>query len=194
MTSQYEMQFPFTTRKEILDGENRYIETQWEKGQEKEEIVIGFKQNIRSRETSETPSGYLLKTELTEMRKWISPQGSSQIDRNREGFVEKITAEAFSLDDDCEKLEKLTEIYGVGQHVASAVLHLYDSKKYPILSYPALSAVEIPEECVRGSKYPFWQEYVNRCRAEAERYDVSMRILDRALWQYSERGNARGHR
>ena len=194
MTSQYEMRFPFTTQEEILDWENCYIEDQSEKGQEKEEIVIDFKQNVRSRETGETPSGYLLKTELREMRKWISPQGSSQIDRNREGFVEKITAKAFSLDDDWEKLEKLTEIHGVGQHVASVILHLYDSKKYPILSYPALSAVGIMEEYVRGSEYPFWQEYVNRCRAEAERYDVSMRTLDRALWKYSESGNARGHR
>ena len=63
-----------------------------------------------------------------------------------------------------------------------------------ILDYPALSAVGITEEYVRGSEYPFWQEYVNRCRAEAERYDVSMRTLDRALWKYSESGNPRGHR
>ena len=33
---------------------------------------------------------------------------------------------------------------------------------------------------------PFWRKYVNLCRVKAERYDVSMRTLDRALYKYSE--------
>ena len=43
MTSEYEMQFPFTTRKEILDWKDRYIDGQTEKPQRQEQAVIDLK-------------------------------------------------------------------------------------------------------------------------------------------------------
>lgn len=46
------------------------------------------------------------------------------IDNNPPGRVKEITKEAFSLDDDWEKLEKLTGIDGVRESVASGILHL----------------------------------------------------------------------
>ena len=194
MNSQYEMQFPFTSQREILDWENRYIEDQSEKRQRIEQTVIGFKQEIQSRFSRETPNGYLLKTELSEMGQWKHRTLPSKINQNPEGFIERITAEAFSFNDDWEKLIKLKEIHGVAQSVASVILHLYDEGDYPILDHHALRSVQITEEYVRGPEYPFWQEYVDLCRAEADRYDVSMRTLDRALWKYSESGNANRHR
>ena len=117
------------------------------------------------------------------------------MDKNPLGHVEDITAEAFRLSDDWEKLIKLTEIKkGVRQSVASVILHLYDEGDYPILDHHALCSVWIREKYVRGPRYPFWQEYVDLCREKAEHYGVSMRTLDRALWKYSESGNAEKHR
>ena len=101
--------------------------------------------------------------------------------------------EAFGLDDDWEKMKKLKEIYGVAGSVASVILHLYDPKKYPILDVHALRTIGIDNKKVNYDE-PFWQEYVNLCRAQADRYDVSTRTLDRALWKYSESGNAERHR
>ena len=195
MNSQYEMQCPFTSQREILYWENRYIEAQSEKRRELEQTVIGFKQNVQFRLSRETPKGYLLKTELLEMGGWKQRFVPSKIDQNPPEVIQKITGEVFFLNDDWEKLIKLVEkIKGVGQSVASVILHLYDQKKYPILDHHALRSVKIQEEYVRGPKYPFWQEYVNLCRAVTDRYDVSMRTLDRALWKYSENGNAESHR
>ena len=195
MNSQYEMQCPFTSQREILYWENRYIEAQSEKRRELERTVIGFKQNVLFRLSRETPKGYLLKTELLEMGGWKQRFVPSKIDQNPPEVIEKITGEVFFLNDDWEKLIKLAEkIKGVGQSVASVILHLYDSQKYPILDHHALRSVRIREEYVRGPTYPFWQEYVNLCRVVADRYDVSMRTLDRALWKYSESGNAERHR
>ena len=190
MTLQYEMQCPFTTQREILDWENRYIEDQSEERQRIEQTVIGFKQEVQSRVSRERPNGYLLKTELSELGQWLKNRFlPSNINNNPDGVIERITAEAFSFDDDWEKLKKLEEkIYGVGQSVASVILHLYGPKKYPILSRPALRSVGIQEEYVRGPTYPFWQEYVDLCCAKADLYDVSMRTLDRALWKYSASG------
>ena len=190
------MQFPFTTRKETLDWEARYNQNLSEKSQCREQAVIDIKEKVRSRQTSETPGGYLLKAELKEMGHWKHYTLPSKMDKNPPGDVEKITAEAFSLDDDWEKLKKLISYYGglhgVRESVASVILHLYDEGDYPILDKHALRSVGIKEEYVYGPEYPFWQEYVNLCRAEAERYDVSMRTLDQALWKYSESGTAAG--
>ena len=197
MTLEYEMQFPFTTKQEILHWESLYTEGQSERRQRQEQAVIDIKENVRSRETSETPGGYLLTSELREMARWKHRALPSHIDNNPTGHVEQITAEAFSLDDDWEKLKKLISyhggLHGVRQSVASVILHLYDPKKYPILDHHALRSVRITEEYVSGPEYPFWQEYVDLCRAKAKCYDVSMRAIDRALWKYSESGTAASH-
>ena len=187
MTSQYEMQFPFTTQREILHWEACYIEGQSERHQRQEQAVIDIKENVQSRETSETPGGYLLTSELREMARWKHRALPSHIDNNPPGHVEPITAAAFCLDDDWEKLKKLKEIYGVRESVASVILHLYDECDYPILDVHALRSIEIDNKEVNYDA-PFWRKYVNSCREKAERYDVSMRALDRALYKYSQSG------
>ena len=187
MTSQYEMQFPFTTQREILHWEARYIESQSERRQRQEQAVIDLKENVETRKTPATPEGYLSQSELHQMAKWKDRFVPSKIDNNPPGHVEKITAEAFSLDDDWEKLKKLKEIYGVRESVASVILHLYDECDYPILDVHALRSIEIDNREVNYDA-PFWRKYVNFCREKAERYDVSMRTLDRALWKYSKSG------
>ena len=194
MASAYDMQFPFTTRNEILAWEKHYCEKLSESMKALEPDVINIKEEVRARKTNETPAGYLLKTELREMGRWKYPRTLPKlIDKNQPEDVEKITAEAFSLQDDWEKLKKLISynggLHGVGESVASVILHLYDSEKeYPILDVHALSSVGIKEADARGPKYPFWQEYVLFCRDKAEKYKVSMRTLDRALYKYSQSG------
>ena len=189
MSIQHEMRLPFTTKKEIHDCEAFYLEGLSEKYQRLEQAVMDFKEKVKERQSRETPGGYLLTAELRKMAHWKHWALPSKIDNNPAGDIEKITAAAFCLDGDWKKLKKLTGvnsgIYGVGQSVASVILHFYDPKKYPILDHHALRSVGIKEEYVYGPEYPFWQEYVNFCRAEAERCDVSMRTLDRALWKYS---------
>ena len=179
------MQLPFTTVKEIWDLEARYLERQSATDESLEEAVIGFKENVRSRETQETPNGYLLKAELSSMAHWRYHWLSSHINQNPPRLIEKLTGEVFRLDDDWKKVEKLTWLHGVREPVASVILHLYDPKKYPILDRHALRAIEIDYQTVDYDE-PFWQEYVNLCRAAAESYDVSMRKLDRALYQYGK--------
>ena len=149
MTSQYEMQFPFTTQQEILDWEARYIARQSEERQRQEQDVIDIKENVTSRETSNTPGGYLRQTELRKMGDWIRSALTYHIDNNPPGRVKEITKEAFSLDDDWEKLEKLTGIDGVREPVASGILHLYDRKKYPFLSHHALRSIGIRNQQLR---------------------------------------------
>ena len=174
MTSEYEMQFPFTTQKEILDWEARYLKNLSEKSRDQEQAVIDLKEKVLTRKTPETPEGYLSQPELRQMAKWKDRFVPSKIDKNPPGLIERITGEAFSLDEDWEKIKKLKEIYGVAGSVASVILHLYDPKKYPILDVHALRTIGIDSKKVNYDE-PFWRKYVNLCRAKAERYDVSMR-------------------
>lgn len=79
---------------------------------------------------------------------------------------------------------------GVGEPVASAILHFYDRDDYPILDQHALRSIGIDNKKVNYD-CPFWQEYVDFCREKAYDHGVSMRILDRALWKYSQSGAAK---
>lgn len=183
MNSQCEIQFPFSTRQEILDLEARYNENQRQDRQELEQTVIGFRQNVQS-------CGYLRQAELRdEIAAWARVRRNSwRIDQNSSSHIKSITREAFGLDDDWEKLKKLIGYYGgikgVGQMTASVILHLYDTNCYPIFSEYALRSIGKDKRQVEHDER-FWRKYVNCCRAKAERCDVSMRTLDRALWKYS---------
>ena len=178
MTSQYEMLFPFTTQKEILDWATRYTKDQSPKRQSQEEDVLKIKCSVADK-------GYLTKCELMEMGGWKRHTLPSQMVNNPVGHVEKITAAAFRPGDDWEKLEKLIDIDGVGQPVASTILHLYDPERYPIFDPHALYSIRIKKKDVEGDK-KFWKEYVKFCREKADCHDVCMRTLDRALYKFSK--------
>ena len=185
MTSTYDMHFPFTTQNEIRNWEARYLNDQSPRRRDQEQAVIDLKERVETRRTPETPEGYLSQSELRQMAKWKDRFVPSKIDKNPPGLIEQITGEAFGLDDDWEKIEKLKEIYGVAASVASVILHLYDRKKYPILDVHALRTIGIDNKKINYDE-PFWRKYVNLCRAKAKHYDVSMRALDRALFKYSQ--------
>ena len=148
-----------------------------------------LKKNVKSRQTHEIPGGYLTKCELMEMGGWKHWTLPSKIENNPVGRVEKITAEAFGLCDDWKKLEKLTSIEGVGESVASVILHLYDEGDYPILDVHALWSLTIAHNDVFYDE-PFWKKYVKFCQAKAKCHGVCMRKLDRALWKFSASGAA----
>ena len=139
----YEMLFPFTTQQEILDWEACYLKDQSEKRRDQEQAVIDLKERVATRKTPETPEGYLSESELRQMAKWKDRFVPSKIDQNPTGLIEQITGEAFRLNDDWEKIEKLKEIYGVAASVASVILHLYDEGDYPLIYVHALRSIRI---------------------------------------------------
>ena len=186
MTAERKMQFPFTNKDEILYWATLYTDGQKPKRQRQEADVIKIKCSVEDK-------GYLTRCELMEMGGWKRYTLPSQMVHNPDGHVEKITAEVFRLDDDWEKLEKLMDRYeglnGVGQPVASTILHLYDPERYPVFDIHALRSIRIKKEDVEGDK-KFWEKYVKFCRAKADCHGVCMRTLDRALYKFSRSGAA----
>ena len=164
---------------EIAYWANIYTEYQTTKGQTREQQVIGFRDGIQER-------GYLTKDELHKVTYWKTRNIFGRADLtldNRDGFIREITKQVFTPTDDEVKLLSLTQLQGVGEPTASAILHLYDKGQYPILDIHALWSVGLEWE--RRSSYPFWLEYVAFCRDIANRNRIKMRTLDRALWRYS---------
>ena len=182
MTAESKMLFPFTCKDEILYWADLYTEGQTPARQRQEEDVMKIRSSVED-------NGYLTKTELMEMGLWKRHTLPSLIDNNPVGHVEKITAEAFRPGDDWEKLEKLIDIEGVGESVASVILHLYDPKRYPILDVHALWSLTIDNTKVAYDE-KFWKKYLKFCRAKADCRGVCMRTLDRALYKFSESGAA----
>ena len=95
-------------------------------------------------------------------------------------------AEKLGLSTPAERLriEVLTLMNGVSWPTASVILHFFHPDDYPILDFRALwslkSAVPQPYEFV------FWQAYTRHCRKLSKLSGVSMRTVDRALWQFSK--------
>lgn len=160
---------------------NIYTEYQTPKGQAREQQVIGLRDGIQER-------GYLTRDELHKVAYWKTRNIFGRADLtldNQDGFIREITQRAFTPIDDFEKLQSLTKLQGVGEPVASAILHLYNKEQYPILDPHALWSSGLEWE--RRNSYPrgLWLEYIKFCRDIANRNGKDMRTLDRALWRYS---------
>ena len=126
------------------------------------------------------------RSELITVGKWKSPRSAGSIDNNERLFVKEVTRFALSTTCDRAAIESLTILDGIGAPTASVILHFFHKKDYPILDYQALWSVSLIEGEKYNYSYTLWSEYVNFCREVANKAGVSMRDLDRALWQYSK--------
>lgn len=120
---------------------------------------------------------------LTVVR-WKSARTISLAERNAAADVEQATRAAFEATDEISRVLPLVGLDGVGIPVASALLHFAFPEIYPILDFRALHSLG---DSRRRTQYSpaFWVRYVERCQHLAARAGVSIRDLDKALWQES---------
>lgn len=142
-----------------------------------EDHVISRKPDIQTR-------GYLTKDDLFKIAYWKSPRSSGHVQKNTDYYISEISQFAFKTKCERAKIQTLTNLDGVNWPTASVILHLFDEEKYPILDFRALYSISV--NVPTQYKFDFWWEYVEFCRDLASRNNVSMRTLDRALWQYSK--------
>lgn len=155
---------------------NRYTGFQGAYYREREKRIIGLRDDIRRQ-------GYLTTDDLHRVASWKSQRRAALTLENSNNFIKEITTQAFTSTDDWEKLISLTRLGGIREPTASAILHLCDKGQYPILDIHALWSVGLAWE--RRTSYPFWPDYVDFCQDLANRNNVCMRHLDRALWRFS---------
>ena len=171
---------------EINYWANIYTKYQKPRGKAREQQVIGFRDGIQQR-------GYLTKEELYKVAYWKTRNmyGKAALTKkNPDSFIEEVTRQAFTSTNDWDKLKTLirfkrVNVEGIGQPVASAILHHYDKDPYPILDPHALWSAGLEWKERNYYRRDLWLEYIKFCRDIADRNGIDTRTLDRALWRYS---------
>jgi hypothetical protein len=114
----------------------------------------------------------------------VSSRSKPHCARNTEHTVRTITRAALATEEDALKMDLLRMLQGVEWPTASTILHVCDRRPYPILDVRAVWSL--------GHATPprytmdFWLAYVAFTRDLANRFGLSIRTVDQALWQYSK--------
>jgi hypothetical protein len=128
--------------------------------------------------------GYLKKEEFLTVCAWKTPRSKPRCESNDESFIQAISQ--ISRTTDCEKLriQIWTLLAGVKWPTASVFLHFAFPNRYPILDFRALWSLrtDVPPQY----SFSFWTRYTESCCTLARKAGVTMRVLDQALWKYSE--------
>lgn len=128
--------------------------------------------------------GWLKKAEFLSICKWKTQRSKSRCASNSEFTIRTVTRAALATSDEALKIDLLRTLVGVEWPTASALLHFTDPRPYPILDYRALWSLGFakpPHYCTE-----FWLQYLAYTRELAESQGLSIRTIDRALWQYSK--------
>jgi hypothetical protein len=164
--TRFQLQFP---RRDVQYWANRY-----EFG---DDAILEIASEVRQRR-------FLTKEEFLAVCRWKSPRSQPRCQTNSPSFICEVTKVALSTAEERLRIEVLTLLDGVSWPTASVVLHFFHSDAYPILDVRALESLGVKRSVQYN--FAFWREYVHCCRRLSKRYKVSMRTLDRALWQYSK--------
>jgi len=128
--------------------------------------------------------GFLTRDEFLEICRWKTPRTQPRCEENRDVFIEEVTRIALSTSDEELKIRILLLLSGVSWPTASVILHFCDRGRYPIIDYRALWSIGF--DTPPDYDFPFWSKYCEFVRGLSDRTGHSMRIIDRALWQYSK--------
>lgn len=128
--------------------------------------------------------GHYRRDEFIEVCRWKAKRAERKFEVNTADEIERATGRALSAPDEADRMEALLELMGVGVPIASALLHFAYPDRYPILDVRALEALGIKARSV----YPvsLWLDYLDACRDLARRHAGDIRMLDKALWQWSK--------
>jgi hypothetical protein len=133
--------------------------------------------------------GYYTRGEFIGVCAWKTTRSRPRVMANSRHTVMSRTGRALMASDESERITALLELQGVGAPTASTLLYAAFPDDYPILDVRALESLGVKPR----SQYPisFWLSYLCACRELARRSGVSIRTLDKALWQHSKEGAAR---
>ncbi len=136
---------------------------------------------------------YLGKADLLTLSRWkATKRNSHNIKKNEDRVVEELTGFALKAKTEKARIDVLYCLHGVRLPVASAILHWFHDDCYPIYDWRALETVGVKKE-TNTPPFDEWIRYVSFCRRTAKENEITMRELDRALWQYSrEQSKKRG--
>ncbi len=128
--------------------------------------------------------GYLRRNEFLALCRWKTPRTIRRCASNSTQQVRDATQLAFGTSDERAKIGILRLLSGVDWPTASVLLHFCDRQPYPVLDFRALWSLSTEQPS--SYSFDFWWAYTTFTRELAESTGHAMRIVDRALWQYSK--------
>lgn len=128
-------------------------------------------------------NGFLDRDNLFQICNWKSSRKAASANENSDDTVKELTKFAFSTVDEYLRIASLTLLKGVMWPTASVILHFCVSDRYPILDVRAIWSLS--EEKPSYYSFEYWQNYMSVCQEIADRNQITVRYLDKALWQYS---------
>jgi len=128
--------------------------------------------------------GYYTREEFIEVCAWKTVRSRPKVSGNTEAAVVRATGLAIGTEDESVRMTALLVLNGVGMPTASTLLYCAFPDNYPILDVRALESLGVKPR----SQYPlsFWLGYLDACRELSQQAGVSVRTLDKELWQHSK--------
>lgn len=126
---------------------------------------------------------YLILEELDCLDVWKNDSGRLHhlFIQNTSDEIKQRTREAYRS----RRVEPLLDLDGFQLPMASSLMHFIFPHSYPIIDKLALWTLMGRKQEV-GKNIPLWQTYLFKCMEIKRDYGVSLRTLDRALWQYGK--------
>ncbi len=128
--------------------------------------------------------GFLTKGELVAVAKWKWRGGRTAqlVSLNSDDEIKEVSAASFAAKSPMLQIGALRCLSGVDWPMASVILHFTFPNTSPILDVRALETLGLKPRY----NLALWRNYSAQCVAEARRFSVTMRELDKALWQHSK--------
>ena len=135
--------------------------------------------------------GHYTRSELIVICDWKTSRSRALVASNRSPVVVARTRAAFRATAERLRMMELIKLNGVAVRTASVLLHFAYPDRYPILDVRALDSLGVT---TKPYSIKLWLEYLEACREFAVEYGVSIRTLDKALWQHSKESSPHGPR
>lgn len=180
------MKIPFKSKADVRNWADYYPK----EDKEEDEELSDRMSKARSR-------GHLTKKDLKKVAEWKSKRNLPNVKKNKKDDIKAISCAAFSTRHDRLRIGVLMLLHGVNWAMASVILHFVFTDEYPILDVRALETVKAPKTPKGNFSFNFemWIVYTALCRKAVWEYNrklddkckVTMRVLDRALWEYDKK-------
>jgi hypothetical protein len=128
--------------------------------------------------------GQFTRKNLETIFEWkTNGRGRSRLAKNTDEEIADALRLAVEAKTDRSAIATLMGLNGIQVPVASAVLTAIDPERFTIIDFRALEALSLEQPTVTIN---FYLAYLRTCRSLAKQNNVSLRTLDRALWQWSK--------
>jgi thermostable 8-oxoguanine DNA glycosylase len=132
----------------------------------------------------EIRSGQHTRANLDKIFEWkTNGRGRSRLAKNTDKDIADALRLAIDAKTDRAAVAVLLGLNGVQVPVASAVLTAINPERFTIIDFRALQALSVVQPAINVD---FYLAYLRKCRELAKENGVSLRTLDRALWQWSK--------